>query len=211
LGNASIMSWRLLLETCVPAAMAGYFSKAYLDPVACRFAPVAIDNRVWLLRGVYDLLDELIDNHTNIGFQDYNEPGRVPLFRLPGYSSGAVPLDFLSIDDNLRGGKYTFHSANIAKSDAVGNWYLMCALATLVWRGFGWHGFLRPVVYERLGFLLHSALRSYKASLEYAWKHRHHVVNRRYYDRQREFQHYDTAQEHVPWDVSGFFAPADSD
>ena len=193
LGNASIMSWRLLFETCAPAALAGYFSKSYLDPAACRVAPIAVQNRIWLLGGVYDLFDELIDAKVNVGFQDYNEPGRIPLY------GNEVPLDLLSLDDNLRGGKYTYRSANIAKSDAVGNYFLFCALVTLVWRGFGWRGFLRPDVYQRLGFLLRAVVRSYIMSVKHAWIHRHQITNRRFHEREGEFVKYTMGQSAVPW------------
>eukprot|EP01132_Coremiostelium_polycephalum_P000822 gene822-1028_t len=145
LGNASIMSWRIYMETvrnfCTGLPL--YIGKYHLCPMFLEYFNKNFDRMIQQRENLLTVLNHFNDNDINIGFKSY---------LLGGQLMGAgdfCPLTSWDVDGALKNAMYGGRRLNIAKYLSNTSYYNIFGLVNLYYNGFGLKGFLQPFFWQQ--------------------------------------------------------------
>ncbi|EGG14015.1 hypothetical protein DFA_11777 [Cavenderia fasciculata] len=194
LGNASVMSWRIYMESTnyFGTALPVYIGKYHLCPVFCRdFAA----NVHFLLEGrdrLLKLMDYMVDNNINAGFMDNHRGDN----QLSGSWAPAISWDY---DGAIKDCKYGFKRLNIHKYIVNTMWYDLRIVTLLYYRVYGLAGLVHPDYLWLLSVRSIAMTKHSFQSLVHQYNKWGVPANEYYHKMGLDFKSYSYNDDIIPW------------
>ncbi|KYQ91737.1 hypothetical protein DLAC_07521 [Tieghemostelium lacteum] len=193
LGNASVMSWRIYIESSnyFGILLPAYIGKYHLCPEFSEKFLQGHEKNLQVRNDILRVFDDIIERGLNIGFMDNHRGGQL----LGDWS----PTSSWDYDKCLSLCKYEHKRLNLPLCLAWTSFYQSLSFLKIFMTAYGYKSVLNPLFHSTVSHSLWNFSKFYMVSWVHWYKNRSRPVNAYYQDINDNFKSYKASNALVPW------------